>query len=70
MYVVNKQFELLEFVLNSVYVELHLYCWVYVLVWFVWSCGWPWSACEVALLPCGVCSGCAVNVMRVLLFVM
>ena len=38
MCVVNKQFELLKFVFDSVYVDLQydfslLYCWVCVLVW-------------------------------------
>ena len=36
MCVVNKQFELLEFIFESVYVDLHLphlYCWVCGLVW-------------------------------------
>ena len=34
MCVVNKQFELIEFVFESVYVDLHFYCWVCVLAWF------------------------------------
>ena len=42
--VMNKQFELLEFVLDSVYVDLQydeilsLYCWVCVLVLCLWLC--------------------------------
>ena len=42
MCVVNKQFELLEFVFDSVYVdlqydEIYFYCWVCVLVLCLWS---------------------------------
>ena len=33
MCVMNKQFELLKFVFDSVYVALHFYCWVCVLGW-------------------------------------
>ena len=46
MCVVNKQFELLEFVFDSAYVDLqyveifpHFYCWVYVIVLCLKSCG-------------------------------
>ena len=35
MCVVNKQFEILEFVFDSVYVLSHFYCCVCVLVWFL-----------------------------------
>ena len=54
--IVNKQFELLEFVFVSVYVDLqynldfsHFYCWVGVLVLCLWSCGRLWSVCDVGL---------------------
>ena len=64
MCVVNKEFELLEFVLDSVYVDLQydeiyrtftagLVC---VLVRCLLSCGSPWSVCEVVLVPYVVCA--------------
>ena len=67
MCIVNKQFELLEFVFESVYVDLQydeisliftagsVCC-----VWCLSSCGSPWSVCAVV----------AVTVMHVLLFVL
>ena len=73
MCVVNKQFELLEFVSESVYVDLQYdenpltftagpVC----------LCGVssPWSVCEVVVVPYVVCAVVAVTVMHVLLFVL
>ena len=68
MCVVNKQFDLPEFVFNSVYFS-HLYCWVRLLVWFLWPFGCHWSVCDVVLVPY-VDAVVAVTVMRVLLFVL
>ena len=68
MCVVNKQFELLEFVFNSVYV-VQFYCWVCVLVLCLWSCGRLWYVCEFVVVP-HVDKTVAVTVMRVLLFVL
>ena len=71
MCVVNKQFEILEFALDSVYVDLqyddfsHLCSWVYVLVLCLWSYGRLWSVCDFV-----VDEVVAVTVMRVLLFVL
>ena len=53
MCVVNKKFEPLEFVFNSVNVDLK-YNKIYLtftsgLVWCV--CSHPWSVCEVVLVP-------------------
>ena len=45
MCIANKQFELLEFVFDSVCL---------VLVWCLSSCGRPWSVCQVFLVPCVV----------------
>ena len=72
MCVVNKQFELLEFVFDFVYVDLqylsHFYYWVCIIVLCLWSCGRLWSVCEVVLVPY-VDAVVDVTVMRVLLFV-
>ena len=57
MYVVNKQFELLDFVFDSIYVDLQ------------YVCGCLWSVCEVVVVPY-VDAVVALNVMRVLLFVL
>ena len=77
MCVVSKQFELLESVFDSVYVDLQydyifsqFYCWVCVLVWCMWSCGRPWSVCEVSVVRYDVGAVVAVTVMHVLLFVL
>ena len=69
MCVVNEQFELLKFVFDSVYVDLHFFCWVCVLVLCLWSHGRLWSVCEVVVVPY-VDAVVAVTVMRVLLFVL
>ena len=63
MCVVNKQFELLEFVFDSVYVDLQYdeitltftaesvsLCCVCVLVLCLWSCGCLWSVCEFVVV--------------------
>ena len=76
MCVVNKQFELLEFVSESVYVDLQydeislFYCWVCVLVWCLKSCGSPWSVCEVVVVPYVMGVVVAVTVMHALYFVL
>ena len=71
MCVVNKQFELLEFVCDSVdlqYDEISLtftagsVC--------LWSCGSPWSVCEVVVVPYVVSAVVSVTVMHVLLCVL
>ena len=75
MCVVNKQFELLEFVSESVYVDLQYdeisltftadsvcLCGV--------SSGSPWAVCEVVVVPYVVRAVVAVTVMHVLLFVL
>ena len=69
MCVVNKQFELLEFVLIPVYVDLQydeisltFLLGLCVCVVFV-VCGSPWSVCEVIVVPyveCGDCDACFV----------
>ena len=64
MCVVNKQFELLVFIFDSVYVDLQCdgisltfaagsvsLCCVCVLVLCMWSCGRLWSVCEVVVVP-------------------
>ena len=45
VYVVNKQFDLLECVFDSVYVDLQL--------WYVCLCGVcsPWSVCQLVVVP-------------------
>ena len=71
MCVVNKQFELLEFVLDSVYVDLQ-----YDEISLTFSagsvslccvCGRLWSVCEVVVVPY---VDAVVAVMHVLLFVL
>ena len=49
MCVVNKQFELPEFVFDSVYVDLQYFLSLVLLG--LWSCGCLWSVCEVAVVP-------------------
>ena len=80
--VVNKQFELLEFVFDSVYVDLQydeisltftaeyvFLCCVCVLVLCLWSCGRLLSVCEVVGVPY-VDAVVTVTLMRVLFFVL
>ena len=72
MCVVNKQFELLEFVSESVYVDLQ---YDEISLTFnagpVCLCGVsPWSVCEVVVVPYVVRAVVAVTVMHVLLFVL
>ena len=64
MCVVNKQFELLELVFDSVYVDMMRFC----LNLTAGSCGRLWSVCEFVVVPY-VDEVVAVTVMRVLLFV-
>ena len=64
MCVVNKQFELLEFVSESVYVDLQL------LLLGLCGVSSPWSVCEVVVVPYVVSAVVAVTVMHVLLFVL
>ena len=68
--VVNKQFELLEFVSESVYVDLQ---YDEISLTFtarsVYLCGSPWFMCEVVVVPYVVSAVVAVTVMHVLLFV-
>ena len=77
MCVVNKQFEFLEFVSESVNVDLQYdeisltstagsVC----LCGVSSPCGSPWSVCEVVLVPYVVSAVVAVSVMLVLLFVL
>ena len=72
MCVVNKQFGLLEFVFDSVYVDLQ-YDEISVTftagpVWGLYSCGSPWSVCDVVVLPNVVSAVVSVTMMHVLLF--
>ena len=73
MCVVNKQFELLEFVSESVYVDLQ---YDEISLTFtagsVCLCGVssPWSVCEVVLVPYVVSVVVAMTVMHALLFVL
>ena len=76
MCVANKQFELLEFVFDSVYVDLQyedisltFFWWLYVLELCLWSCGRLWSVYEVVVVPY-VDPVVTVTVMRVLVFVL
>ena len=73
MCVVNKQFELLEFVFDSVYVDLQYdeisLTFTAGSVSLCCVCGRLWSVCEVAVVPY-VDEVVAVTVMRVLLFVL
>ena len=73
MCVVNKQFELLEFVFDSIYVNLQ-YDELYLTytagsVSLCCVCGRLWSVCEVVVVPY-VDAVVAVTVMCVLLFVL
>ena len=73
MCVVNKQFELLEFVFDFVYVDLQ-YDEIFLTftAWSVCLCGVcrrPWSVCEVVVVPY-VDAVVAVTVVRVMLFVL
>ena len=74
MCVVNKQFELLEFVFEYVYVDLQYdeisLTFTAGYVWCLLSCGSPWSVCEVVVTPYVVGAVVAVTVMHVLLFVL
>ena len=73
MCVVNKQFELLEFVFESVYVDLQYdetslpFTTGSVCLCCVCS---PWSVCEVVVIPYVVVAVVAVTVMHALLFVL
>ena len=73
MCVVNKQFELLEFVFDSVYVDVQ---YDEISLTFtagsVGLCGVssPWSVCKVVVVPYVVSVAVAVTVMHVLLFVL
>ena len=72
MCVMNKQFELpslflIPFMLTCSMMRCHFYCWVCVLVLYLWSCGLLWSVCEVVVVPY---VDVVVAVMCVLLFVL
>ena len=69
MCVVNKQFELLEFVFDSFYAGMQYYCCVCVLVLCLYSCGRLWSVCEFVVVRY-VDAVVAVTVMCVLLFLL
>ena len=71
MCVVNEQFELLEFVSESIYVDLQ-YDEISLTFTVVCLCGVssPWSVCEVVVVPYVVRAVVAVTVMHVLLFVL
>ena len=73
MCVVNKQFELLKFVFDSVYVDLQYYeislTFIIGSVSLCCVCGPLWSVCEVVVVPY-VDAVVAVTVMRVLLWVL
>ena len=74
MCVVNKQFELLEFVFESVYVDLQYDAIALIFtagcVWCLLSYCRPWSVCEVVMVPYVVGAIVVVTVMHVLLFVL
>ena len=76
MCVVNKQFEPLEFVSESVYVDLQYdgisftFAAGPVCLCGVSSPGSPWSVCGVVVVPYVVRAVVAVTVMHVLLFVL
>ena len=72
MYVMNKQVELLEFVSESVYVDLQYEISFTFTAGPVCLCGVssPWSVCEVVVVPYVVRAVVAVTVMHVLLFVL
>ena len=65
MCVVNKQFELLEFVFDSVYVDLQYY--EISLTFLLGLCACVLSVCEVYMVPCVVGAVVALTVMRALL---
>ena len=73
MCVVNKQFELHEFVFESVYVDLQ-----YDEIYLTFTAGYarlcsacsPWSVCEVVVVPYVVSAVVVVTVMHILLFVL
>ena len=72
MCVVIKQFEPLEFVFDSVYVDRQydgIFFFFFFLLGLCDVCGRPWSVCEVVLVPY-VDAVVTVTVMRVLLFVL
>ena len=73
MCVVNKQFELLEFVFDSIYVDLQYdeisLTFTAGSVSLSCVCGRLWSVCEVVVVPC-VDAVVNKTVMRVLLFVL
>ena len=68
--IVDKQFELLEFVFDSVYVDLHTS--LTITAGSVCLCGIcsPWSVCEVVVVPYVASAVVAVTVIHVLLFVL
>ena len=73
MCVVNKQFELLEFVFDSVYVDMQYdEISLTFTIGSVCLCGVcsPWSVCEVVVVPYVLGAVVAVTVMHVLLFVL
>ena len=74
MCVVNKQFELLEFVSESVYVDLQYdeisLTFTAGPVCLCGVSGRPWSVCEVVVVPYVVRAVVAVTVMHVLFFVL
>ena len=71
MCVVKKQFELLEFVSESVYVDLQYdEISLTFTAGYVCLCGSPWFVCEVVVIPYVVSAVVAVTVMHVLLFVL
>ena len=66
MCVVNKQFELLEFVLSPFMLTCSMITFISLLLLGMCACC-PWSVCEVVIVPYVVN---AVTVMHVLLFVL
>ena len=68
MCVVNKQFELLKFVSESVYVDLQYEIYHPITAGPVCLCGVssPWSVCEFVVVPYVVRAVVAVTVMHVL----
>ena len=69
MYVVNKQFELLEFVLCPFMLTCSMMRFLSLLLLGLCACS-PWSVCEVVMIPYVVGAVVAVTVMHVLLFVL
>ena len=71
MCVVNKQFELLDYIFDSVYVDLQ-YDEIFLTftAGSVCLCGSLWSVCDVVVVPYVVGAVVAVTVMHVLLFVL